>query len=575
VAGFGDSEEHPPLTFRWSGPIGNVHAPLTTTGGPGRLVLRYGRFTGGPETLQVLLAGRPASTLTATPGRFRVESLPVDIPPGPFRLQLVSASGSNQPALAIDWIRVEGVRWRLPFWVAAPRMIVLGAFAIAVVSGVPAVAAFAVALAVALASAAWAAFDPFALAHAAAKVVVPALVLSAACALVARRIPGARWLTPIFLAGYLLKGAAVFHPSYFYPDVRNHARYVTAFARASGSIVRRGIEAQIQVRTAYPRIVAGRPYVFPYSPLFFVPFSWLPAGRLWIEDGLKHVALASAAAEVLVVFWLARLAFGPASGTAAAALAASLPPLYSRLVLAMHPTVAGHLLDTLAIALAARFVAFPTARRLAGFGASTLAAFLTYIASLFNLSLFAAALAGLERRLAARVLAAAGAAAVLTVALLYLPFTRVFVTEIAPAILRGGGGTSGDSGVAGATPAAALARIPLFYGYAYPLLTAAGLVLARRRARPGAYSVLAAYGLAFAVLVALRAFGGGLFKDLKEVEFVAPLVAVTAGAVLEDLWARGEGSRAAAVLAGAGLVLFGLVRAQGYLVENSSLLDLG
>jgi hypothetical protein len=248
--------------------------------------------------------------------------------------------------------------------------------------------------------------------------------------------------------------------------------------------------------------------------------------------------------------------------------------MYSRLVLAMHPTVAGHLLDTLAIALAARFIAFPSAGRLAAFGGTTLAAFLTYIASLFNLSLFAAALAALERRMAARVLAVAGAAAVLTVTVLYLPFTRVFVTEIAPALIRGGAG-AGDSGAAGATPAAALARIPLFYGYGYPLLAAAGLALARRRGRPGGYRVLAAYALAFAALAALRAFGGGLFKDLKEIEFVAPLIAVCTGAVLEDLWARGTPGRVAAVLVGAGLVVFGLLRAQGYLAEHSSLIDFG
>jgi hypothetical protein len=537
-------------------------------------VLRYGRFTGAPATFQVLLSGRTAGTFTASPGRFRVEAIPVDVPPGPLRLQLVSSSGADEPGLAMDWVRVEGVRWRLPLSIVGPRIIVAGAFVLFVVSGLPSAAAFALALAVAVAASLWAAFDPFAVAHVSAKVAVPALVLSAACAIAARRAAGARWLTAIFLAGYLLKGVAVFHPSYFYPDVRNHARYVAAFARASGSVVRRGIEAQITVRTAYPRIVGGRPYVFPYSPLFFVPFSWLPPGRAWVEEGLKHVALAAAAAEVLVVFWLARLAFGPASGVAAAVLAASLPPMYSRLVLAMHPTVAGHLLDTLAIALAARFLASPGPARLAAFGASTLAAYLTYIASLFNLSLFAAGLAAVERRLAARVLVAAGAAAALTVALLYLPFTRVFVTEIAPSLLRGGGGV-GDSGAAGATPAAALARIPLFYGYAYPLLAAAGLALARRRGRPGGYPVLAACGLAFAGLVALRAFGGGLFKDLKEVEFVAPLVAVTSGAVLEDLWTRGRAGRAAAVLAGAGLVLFGLLRSQGYLVEHSSLIDLG
>ena len=87
--------------------------------------------------------------------------------------------------------------------------------------------------------------------------------------------PGGRWVVPLFLAGYLLKGAGVFHPGFFYPDVQNHGRYVAAYAAAEGSVAERGIAAQRQVATAYPRFVAGRPYAFPYSPLFFVPFTWL------------------------------------------------------------------------------------------------------------------------------------------------------------------------------------------------------------------------------------------------------------------------------------------------------------
>src|SRR5207247_3763473 len=111
---------------------------------------------------------------------------------------------------------------------------------------------------------------------------------------------------------------------------------------------------------------------------------------------------------------------------------------------------------------------------------------------------FTAALAALERRLAPRLLAVAGAAAVFTVGALYLPFTRVFVTEIVPALLRGEAGSASDSGAADATPAGALARIPLFYGLAYPLLAVGGLAPARRRALPGGHHGLAGYRLAAA-----------------------------------------------------------------------------
>jgi hypothetical protein len=68
--------------------------------------------------------------------------------------------------------------------------------------------------------------------------------------------------------------------------------------------------------------------------------------------------------------------------------------------------------------------------------------------------------------------------------------------------------------------------------------------------------VLGAYALAFAGLVALRVLPGGLFKDMKEVEFVAPLVAILAGASLEELFRRGRSGRVAAVLIGLGLLAF-------------------
>ena len=71
---------------------------------------------------------------------------------------------------------------------------------------------------------------------------------------------------------------------------------VLALAEARGGLEERGRAAQMQVNTAYPRIVAGKAYAFPYSPFFFIPFTWLPRERAVIEDTLKHVALGAGAA---------------------------------------------------------------------------------------------------------------------------------------------------------------------------------------------------------------------------------------------------------------------------------------
>ena len=63
--------------------------------------------------------------------------------------------------------------------------------------------------------------------------------------------------------------------------------------------------------------------------------------------------------------------------------------------------------------------------------------------------------------------------------------------------------------------------------------------------------------MAFAALVLLRAFGGGLFKDLKEITFVAPLVALLAAALAQGV---ARLSRPAAVLLLAGVVAGNLAR---------------
>jgi hypothetical protein len=553
-----------PVATRWTTYQAEVDLPLALRGGPADLSYRFSRVLPETAVVDVRLNGSTIDRFTCRGGAWVTRTVRLAaLPPTPLRIDLVVDSHDRRNlGLKLDWVRLEaaggriGFRGRAAWW---PVLLVAGAFALFRFGGLsPGMAALA-AVPWPVAAWLWGRADPFALAHVLSKLTLPALALTAACAVVMRRRPGGRWVVPLFLAGYLLKGAGVFHPAFFYPDVQNHGRYVQAYAEAQGSIAERGVAAQRKVNTAYPRFVRGRPYAFPYSPVFFIPFTPLAAESAPMEDALRHVGLAAAAAEVAAAFWLGSLALGPGTGVAAAAVAAFLPPLYSRLLYAMWPTIAGHLLDVLAIAAALLLARRPERKApLVAFGVLTLAAFLTYISSLFNLALFAVFLALLERRRAPALLGVLAAAAGVTVLWLYAAFTRTFVFEIVPALL-GGTGVAAPASATGPPPGglvAALARVPLFYGWGLPALAVAGLVLVRRQGDRAARHVLAAYGMAFVALVLMRGLGGGLFRDLKETTFVGPLVAVTAGASLTALARRGRRGWLAAALVAVGLLAF-------------------
>lgn len=550
----------------WSGRHARVTLPLVATG-EATLGLRYARVLPQAGQVDLRLGERAVDRFVCRGGRYEVRHAAAGRLRGePLEVRLdLDAPGDDHDGdralgLRLDWVSLQlapggafalDVRGRL-------RLLLFGAalFALLRLAGFGARGALAAALALggtaAVAELAW----PLVLAHLLGRLALPCALAGSAAAALLRGRPRARWAVLLFVVGYLVKGAGVFHPDYYYPDVHLFERYALEFAEAEGSLAERAVAAQTATNTAYPRFVAGRAYAFPYSPLFFVPFTWLPGDPALVQDAQRHVALVAAASEVLLAFWLAGLAFGSGAGAGAALVAVLLPPLYSRLLYAMWPTLAGHVLDVLAIGAALQAVAFPAElRRLLGAGALTLGALLLYVSSLFNLGSFCTALALLARGVGLRLLGLYALAAALTVAWLYGPFLRAFFGQILPAVL-GGARMEQHAGVAPGGLLEALGRIPMFYGWAAPALALGGLHLLLRRAERPARITLAAYALAFVLLIGLRAFGAGLFRDLKEITFVSPLVAVLAGAVLDELWSRGRAQRIVAVLLSAGLLAF-------------------
>jgi len=276
----------------------------------------------------------------------------------------------------------------------------------------------------------------------------------------------------------------------------------------------------------------------------------------------------------LLVFWLAGLVFGPSTGLAAALVAGMLPILVSRLLLGLWATLGGHFLDTLMVGAALAMLATPGRMRTFWlFAASAQASLLTYVASLFNVSLFSWLLALLDRRFATRVLLVWAGAVAVTLGLLYRDFVVVFVSEILPAVLSGHSAQPQAAGQLGRL-FGVLGRVGIFYGFAFPALALAGLGLVRRHARPQAVPVIVAYALSFLALVLLRSLPGGLFNDLKEMEFVAPLVALLTGVTLERLWARGRAGRVASALVTLWLLAFCAGRYGDYVTTWTALAEL-
>ncbi len=555
-SGFEDSEETPPTTSRWTRQHAEFDIPLTVDASMTRFSVRAGRYLDDPTRITVTVDGRPFASFEQPRGRQRIQEVEAPLPEGPLSLALIS----DDPTLgiALDWIRIDGARWRIPFREWTIFVLPLGLFGALLLSGASLGLAGGATAVISAALATVAAIDPFGFVHSMRDVAAPAVAFSFLAALVFR---GQTALVLAVTATVLLKGGFVFHPSYFYNDVRQNDRYVGALRSYEGSIMERSRRAQVDLGVGYPRIVAGKKYAFPYSPIFYAPFTWLPPDRDLVVRAIKHTALAAAALEVALAFVLARKLL-PEAAAGAAWLTLAFPILTSRMLYAMWSTLAGHALDLVVIVVALWAVERPEDRKRPGwlFLAAT-ATFLTYVSSLFNTSAFLVVLALLCARLRFRLLLLWFASAFGVIMALYGPFTITFFREILPALLGGGAKASGAPGVGDSEPLlGAFARIVLFSGYGFPLLALTGLivVIVSRRRDPAA-TVIKAYSFAFLGLVVLRGISRGIFRDLKEMEYAGP-----AFGILSSVGIQGLSHPGARRLMVAGLVATGLWMQFGY-----------
>jgi hypothetical protein len=116
-------------------------------------------------------------------------------------------------------------------------------------------------------------------------------------------------------------------------------------------------------------------------------------------------------------------------------------------------------------------------------------------------------------------------------------------------------------------PLAALRRLGIFYDLLYPMLVGVGLV-ALREARTPARRVLAAVVLGGLTLLALRFIAPALFRDAKEIEMLAPAVAVASAAAIAWLLGRGRAGQWTALACLGWAVVLGLTKAASAYAER-------
>jgi hypothetical protein len=554
--------------FHWTQDGARLELPFEARGET-TLRVRLARFSDTPAEMTLVRQGQVVERWTQAPRGWSERRFTWTEDGRPLSLQFRSESADGL-GVALDWAELRAERaWPVGSTVARLlATLVILPLVVGLALGARAGSVASIELCVTFA--AGAAADRLAAVEAFARGGLAAIVV-ALLVLLLHRLLRRFWPKPELPRAAALVAAlgaasatlVLSHPFLFYPDSVTHGRFLAA-VRSDPSLLWDATPYQEKTGTWAMREVAGRKVAFPYSPAFHALALPL-APLLGDEKALEAVAAASVGLSLLLVFSLARAAgLGPGLAGVAQALFVLWPVTLSRLSLALYPTLLGQAMDLLLLVGLARLSgASPRRDATVAFGL-LLVAQLAYTGSLFNTALLVGLyalfeLAGKRTASALRLLAAYGLALGAVLALQYARFLGVLVREVLPAAL------ARTSAAAAEAPASVLVeawqRFSLFYGPVVLVLAALGVFgLTARAPRP-------AYGLVFCALAAgaLLLFGRylapGLLRDAKEIELMAPSLAVCAAAGLGLLWTRGVWGRLGVALFAIALVHLSLTSA--------------
>jgi hypothetical protein len=559
--------------WHWTTYDAQVDLPFETAGSEVGATLRYARVFGEEAVVNVSISGVPTETFRARGGEIRSTTLRADSVRGPLTVGIKADSherrnlGLKMDTLSLD--ALSGAPFKLR-WLAAlrPPLVALLLFASLLALGGSALAAGGVGVAASLAFAARASTDLFGawrqIRLAPEMLIVTTLVLlfgrwwlEERCSLVRTTTTS---LVGVALVAMLFRLALVFHPDFYYPDLLTHTRVVEAIGKEGPAFFLHPADA-LNAQGAWTKPVMGAKSSLPYAVMFHAPFALLASALDLstdeIETALKAVASLISVLPILLGGALAaRLSLPPLS----ALLLCVIPTYASRLSFALLPALLGHVFDLAALLTIATLLSREEARSMRSIlpaMAALLAGHLAYTSGVVNEGVFVSVLVGLcllsggsGRVFGGRlVLAETGAA--LGAFLLYYRHFVGDVFGLAGRIL--GVGAAGAGSTASVYPvesfwAVLLERTNTFFGWPWIGLAALGLWLGGPSIRKS--KMAQAWGLAYLVLLLLRARIPDVFRYGHETLFLTPLIAILAGSALVLAFRRGGGWRIGSVAAG-------------------------
>jgi hypothetical protein len=592
LSGFAPFDAASGDAMRWSRAEAEVRLPLTLEG-PGAITLRFAPPRGWRGTVHLVLDGRLVDTfecclrqefqrrraeLTATTRTpLRVE-LRVDAPQAPNRGLFLDAVLLEAGASAR--VRLAGVAR------ARPALLVGVAFLVLLLAGLEARAAAIVTVPLSLALTAALFADPW-LTHLLLTGLPEGRVLFGATAiLLARALE--RWgllnagtrrrACALALLVFVLRGAAVNHPDYHYPDLVSHARR-TAIVRRAGLDAflqptkyldaRAADEGGAEGRTAaglWLYRIGGAHFALPYSLFAYAPVAALARD---FDGSIAVLKLAGAFCSALPVILVAALAGALGAPWWSAVLWAAAPTAAAELGFASYPALFGHVFDLVFLLfLVARAPVLARPQFVLAGGLLLAVAMLAYVSSPVITGLLLGWLAvlwwleGGEARAGARAvvtLIALGAG--LALALYYRHFVAGAFDAVGAALASPESSQPARPGPGRIDQSLATWAIPL-------LLPCAlfGLVPLLRRPGP-ARNVLAATVLGLGVAAGLKLRLPVVFGFLHLALFTTPLVCLAAARGLQGLSERGRVARAVAT------AMTGLVTVQGVVLQVRIFLD--
>ncbi|MGH9390274.1 MAG: hypothetical protein ACRD1Z_11720, partial [Vicinamibacteria bacterium] len=201
--------------------------------------------------------------------------------------------------------------------------------------------------------------------------------------------PLARWAVLLACAGMAVRLFALFHPDFYYPDVRTHSKFVSLiWTEGLSGFLSNHIENQHRHLLGL-QYVSGRWVAFPYPPLLYLSIYPLSLLQLPVEDWMKLVPTALLSVEALVLFAIGgKLGLGPRASLLAVLLHTSARVLAFRVAVASYASRFGHFWDMLAVLYVALF--FERLQRPlygAGLGLLVAISILSYAGSVLTLGL--------------------------------------------------------------------------------------------------------------------------------------------------------------------------------------------